>query len=76
MSGRLPSLTGPEVIRALEAAGFTIVRIRGSHHSLRHPDGRSTLVPVHAGDTIGPGLLSKILRDCGLDRDEFRALLD
>ena len=74
MSNKLPSLTGPEVIRALEAAGFAVVRIRGSHHSLRHPDGRTTLVPVHAGDTIGPGLLSKILRDCGLDRDQFRAL--
>jgi predicted RNA binding protein YcfA (HicA-like mRNA interferase family) len=61
---RLPRLTGPEVIAALRRAGFAVVRVRGSHHVLRHPDGRITTVPVHAGDTIGPGLLARILRDC------------
>ena len=76
VSGKLPSLTGPEVIRALERTGFAVVRVRSSHHSLRHADGRTTMVPVHAGETIGPGLMSKILRDCGLSREEFRALLD
>lgn len=30
---------------------------------LRHPDGRATVVPVHSGETIGPGLLRAILRD-------------
>ncbi len=75
MSGRLPALTGEEVIRALERAGFAVVRVRGSHHFLRHADGRTTVVPVHAGETIGPGLLSKILRACELDRDQFRSLL-
>jgi len=38
---------------------------------LRHPDGRVTVVPIHSGETIGPGLLSKILRDCELTRDEL-----
>jgi predicted RNA binding protein YcfA (HicA-like mRNA interferase family) len=75
MSGKLPALTGAEVIRALERAGFAVVRVRSSHHFLRHPDGRRTVVAAHAGETIGPGLLSKILRDCGLDREQFRSLL-
>jgi predicted RNA binding protein YcfA (HicA-like mRNA interferase family) len=75
MSGKLPSLTGAEVVRALERAGFVVVRIRSSHHFMRHPDGRTTVVPVHAGETLGPGLMSKILRDCGLDREQFRSLL-
>lgn len=52
-----------------------MARIKGSHHFLRHPDGRGTVLPVHAGETIGPGLLAAILRDCELDRDEFIALL-
>jgi predicted RNA binding protein YcfA (HicA-like mRNA interferase family) len=59
----------------LERAGFSVIRTRSSHHFLRHPDGRTTVVPVHAGETIGPGLMSKILRDCGLTREEFAALL-
>lgn len=75
MSGKLPELTGAEVIRALERGGFAVVRVRGSHHFLRHPDDRTTVVAAHAGETIGPGLMGKILRDCGLDREQFRNLL-
>lgn len=70
-----PALTGKEVIAALEKAGFSVVRTRSSHHFLRHPDGRTTVVPVHAVETIGPGLLSKILRDCKLTREAFASLL-
>jgi predicted RNA binding protein YcfA (HicA-like mRNA interferase family) len=75
MSGKLPALTGAKVIRALERAGFVVVRVRSSHHFMRHADRRSTIVPVHAGETIGPGLLSKILRDVEMDREAFRQLL-
>jgi predicted RNA binding protein YcfA (HicA-like mRNA interferase family) len=52
-----------------------VVRIKGSHHFLQHPDGRTTVVPVHSGETLGPGLVSKILRDTELERDELIALL-
>jgi predicted RNA binding protein YcfA (HicA-like mRNA interferase family) len=68
---RLPRLRGREVIAALQRAGFAVARIRGSHHFLRHVDGRRTVVPVHAGETIGPGLMSKILRDAEMDAAEF-----
>jgi len=64
-----------EILAALERGGFGVVRVRSSHHFLQHSDGRKTVVPVHKGDTIGPGLMGKILRDCGLDREQFRALL-
>ena len=67
----LPSFTGKELVARLQKFGFAVVRIRGSHHLLRHEDGRTTVVPVHAGDSIGPGLLSKILRDCDLSREDF-----
>jgi predicted RNA binding protein YcfA (HicA-like mRNA interferase family) len=30
---------------------------------LKHLEGRATVVPVHSGETIGPGLLPAILRD-------------
>lgn len=67
--------TGNDLIRALRKAGFEAIRVRGSHHFLRHDDGRATVVPVHSGETIGPGLLSKILRDCELSTNELDALL-
>jgi predicted RNA binding protein YcfA (HicA-like mRNA interferase family) len=72
---RLPRPTGAEVVRALGKAAFEVVRIKGSHHFLQHPDGRATVVPVHSGETIGPGLMSKILRDTELSRDELIELL-
>jgi predicted RNA binding protein YcfA (HicA-like mRNA interferase family) len=72
---RLPRLTGLEFISALQRAGFSVVRVRGSHRFLRHADGRSTVVPVHSGETIGPGLTSKILRDCDLTAEQLTALL-
>jgi len=72
---RLPRVTGREVLAALRRAGFAVARVKGSHHFLRHSDGRVTIVPVHAGETIGPGLLAAILRDCELSQQDFRALL-
>ena len=69
---RLPSLTGKQLLAALGRLGFEVVRTRGSHHFLRHPDGRSTVVPVHSGESIGRGLLAKILRDTEVTRDQLR----
>lgn len=72
---KLPRVTGQQVLVALRKAGFEVIRVKGSHHFLRHADGRCTVVPIHRGETIGPGLLSKILRDCEMTRDELRELL-
>jgi predicted RNA binding protein YcfA (HicA-like mRNA interferase family) len=57
---RLPRLKGKEVVRT-----------RGSHVFLKHSDGRVTTVPVHSGETIGPGLLRSILRDVEVSLDQF-----
>jgi predicted RNA binding protein YcfA (HicA-like mRNA interferase family) len=72
---RAPRLTGPELITALAKAGFGVLRVKGSHHFLRHDDGRSTVVPVHSGEIIGAGLLHKILRDCQLTPEQLAELL-
>jgi predicted RNA binding protein YcfA (HicA-like mRNA interferase family) len=72
---RLPGVTGKQDIAALNRMGFQEIRIRGSDHYLRHPDGRATVVVVHAGETIGRGLLSKILRDAEISREDLIANL-
>jgi predicted RNA binding protein YcfA (HicA-like mRNA interferase family) len=72
---RLPRVTATDLIRALRKAGFEVKRVRGSHHFLAHPDGRSTVIPVHAGETLGPGLVSKILKDADLSREDLAGLL-
>jgi predicted RNA binding protein YcfA (HicA-like mRNA interferase family) len=72
---KLPSLTASQLISALQKIGFIIARVKGSHNILIHADGRRTVIPVHSGQDIGIGLLSQILRDCQLTKDELRSLL-
>ncbi len=56
--------------------GFAVVRTKGSHHRLRHPDGRVTTVPVHRNTDLPKGLLRKIIReDLQLTMEEFTALI-
>lgn len=73
MSG-LPVLPGAQVVKALEKAGFTYVRTKGSHAVMRNLDtGRGVTVPLHS--TVKRGTLAAILRQVGFSPDEFRALL-
>ena len=74
---RLPRITGREVLRALERAGFNLVRIRGSHHYVEHnadPTRRAT-VPIHGNRVIGPPIMRSILRTVQLSAQEFRQYL-
>ncbi len=77
MTGRLPSLKAVEVIRALERAGFVVVRAAGSHHRLVHRDtpSRATTVPLHKGRDLPRPMLYAILKQAGLTVDEFLELL-
>ena len=43
----IPAMTGKRMISALKKAGFTVARIKGSHHFLIYYDGRRTVIPVH-----------------------------
>ena len=67
----VPVLKPREVIAILSVLGFEETRQRGSHKRFRHPDGRSTTVPVHGGRDVSPLLLRRIARDAGLTIDEF-----
>jgi predicted RNA binding protein YcfA (HicA-like mRNA interferase family) len=64
------------VIKALIRVGFQPVRQRGSHLFMKHPDGRSTVIPVHSGEELGRGILREIMSDVGLSTKEFLELLE
>ncbi|HUZ36918.1 MAG TPA: type II toxin-antitoxin system HicA family toxin [Streptosporangiaceae bacterium] len=69
---RLPAVSGTRVVRALQKAGFEVIRTRGSHCKLR--DGsRTVIVPLH--DEVRPGTLASILRAAGLTPEKLRELL-
>ena len=70
-----PAVKGKDLVAALARGGFSTVRIKGSHYFVRHADGRATVIPVHAGETIGQGLFARILRDTKLTREQLQKLL-
>jgi predicted RNA binding protein YcfA (HicA-like mRNA interferase family) len=72
----LRPLPARKVIKVLSVLGFRIVRRRGSHVVLKHPNGRISVVPVHAGEKIGVGLLLKIIKDAKMSKEEFLKLLE
>jgi len=74
---RLPRVSGKDTVRALELAGFELVRVRGSHHMMRRPGqaGSKVIVPVHGSRTIAPGTLRDVLDKAGLSVDAFVDLL-
>jgi predicted RNA binding protein YcfA (HicA-like mRNA interferase family) len=67
----IPVLKPREVVAILNALGFVEVRQRGSHKQFRHPDGRTTTVPFHAGRDISPILLRQIAKDIGVTVDQL-----
>jgi predicted RNA binding protein YcfA (HicA-like mRNA interferase family) len=69
--GSVPVLKPKEVAALLESLGFVLVRQRGSHQQFRHPDGRGTTVPFHAGKDISPTLLRLIAQDIGMTVQQF-----
>jgi len=69
--GHLPVLKPREVIALLEVLGFSELRQRSSHKQFRHPDGRCTTVPFHAGRDISPILLRQISKDINLTVEEL-----
>ena len=73
---RLPVLSGEEVIRILEQAGFEVHHQKGSHVVLKQTSSPHTRLPVPKHKTIKRGLLRAIIREAGLTRDEFLRLAD
>ncbi|MDZ4844078.1 MAG: type II toxin-antitoxin system HicA family toxin [Chitinophagales bacterium] len=68
----LPVLSGKELIKCLERNGFVVIRVNGSHHRMKHADGRVTTVPFHKYEDLPKGLLHKIIReDLKLEVDDF-----
>ena len=70
-----PRLTGKQLIKILKSQGFEVVRIKGSHHILKNSIGKSTVVPIHSNEIIGPGLLAKILDNCEIKSEDFIKLI-
>lgn len=73
---KVPSISYRKVINALQRAGFIVVRQKGSHIRLQKRDGDDVIkLTVPANNPIKRGTLSRIIKDAGLELDEFLDLL-
>lgn len=72
---KITPLPSKKVIKALEEIGFKQVRQKGSHSFLQHPDGRTTIVPVHPTEKLGKGMINKIIKDAKITRTEWIELI-
>ena len=70
-----PVLKPRELVKALEKLGFVNTRRKGSHFFFKHADGRTTVIPMHKGKTIGLGLMRSIFADIKMSAEEFEKYL-
>ena len=56
-----------DLIRLIEADGWTLARTRGSHRQYTHETKAGVVtVPGHMADDLAPGTLNSILKQAGL----------
>ena len=73
---KLPRITGKEVAKVLQKAGFVEIRVRGSHHYFYNRDKDKLItVPCHAGKILAPKTLKSILDQAGVTLEELSKLL-
>lgn len=73
---KLPAVTAQEAMKAFGKAGFEHVRSSGSHFVLKRPGYLYNLsIPRHGNTSLKSGMLRALIRDAGLEIDEFVALL-
>ncbi len=74
---KLPHPSAEEVIKLLKKSGFFIVGRKGSHIRLKRKDKNETrivIVPYH--HEITPGTMHSIIRQSGIEKDEFLRKLE
>lgn len=73
--GNFPAITATDFVRILKQLGFELHRQKGSHAVYKHSNGRRVVVLMHTGATLKPGTFAGLLKDIGLERNEFLRLL-
>jgi predicted RNA binding protein YcfA (HicA-like mRNA interferase family) len=62
----------PRIVeKGLKALGFKKVRQQGSHALFHNRDCRRAPIPIHPTKTISPYFLYDILKQLGIDENEF-----
>lgn len=73
---KIPQVKARNMVKVVRRLGFSLRDQSGSHAVYMHLDGRKTTIPIHPKETIGIGLLTKIVKkDLQITKTEFVKLL-
>ncbi len=72
---KLPSIKGKQLLKILQRIGYSLDHIQGSHHILRHSNGKKTTIPIHSNKEIPKGTLLGMLTDLDISKEELTVLL-
>ena len=73
---KIPQVKARDLVKVVSKLGFKFRDQSGSHAVYVHPDGRRTTISVHPKETIGIGLLTKIIKkDLQITKEEFVRVL-
>ncbi len=75
MPAELPEVSGARFVRALDRAGYKVVKVIGHHHVLQRADGRTVTVPVRPGHDLAKGTMQAVLTDAEITPAKFDRLL-
>jgi predicted RNA binding protein YcfA (HicA-like mRNA interferase family) len=59
-------MTSTDLVRALTRAGWTLSRVKGSHHVFTHPTRPGIVVVPHPRKELGMGLVKAIRQQAGI----------
>ena len=68
-----PVCSGLDAVKAFRKMGYEVDHQTGSHIILRYATGRRLTIPNHR--ELAKGTLRSLIRESGLSKDEFAALL-
>lgn len=69
---QLSQVRARNIVKVARKLGFIFRDQSGSHAIYVHPNGRKTTISVHPTETIGIGLLTKIIKkDFQITKKEF-----
>jgi len=59
-------MNSKEVVKKLEADGWELRSVRGSHHIFKHPTKPGHISVPHPNKDLGVGFVNKLLKQAGL----------
>lgn len=62
----ITTMNSKQIIKQLEADGWTLRSVRGSHHVFTHPAKPGHICVPHPKQDLGMGLVYKLMKQAGL----------